>query len=354
MALQQSSERQFGSHAWLTAMQNRDLNPGSPLYQHWNAEAEKHNGNPAVPSTQSNRAKELFRLCFGFVGRIGRGQYWAGLGLSKLMILTPIIVWLANKVDAQWSVALGLPIIVGYVVLFAILTKRLHDLDIAAWGLLGAVIAVLVPIAGVALIIWLGCAKGTAGENRFGPEPIRKGRGSSDYHSIIAHAVSELPTNTAAARQALYSHARTTLASQLSNNSTRLACERAALEKAIREVDAKAAVHRSRAGVGNGLVDFSWPSPLVLTGRVQAKKRALNMSTYWYVQNGERRGPVSDDDLHRLLINGTLTPSALVWKPGMETWQPATQVDALAPVLAHVRHQCRNYREARQPGHGFE
>jgi GYF domain 2 len=47
-------------------------------------------------------------------------------------------------------------------------------------------------------------------------------------------------------------------------------------------------------------------------------------------------GPVSDDDLHRLLISGTITSSSLVWKTGMAGWQPAAEVEGLAPMLASL------------------
>ena len=60
------------------------------------------------------------------------------------------------------------------------------------------------------------------------------------------------------------------------------------------------------------------------------------MSTWWYVSDGERKGPVSDDDLHQLLISGAINSATVVWKTGMEAWQPAAQVDALAATLASL------------------
>ena len=58
---------------------------------------------------------------------------------------------------------------------------------------------------------------------------------------------------------------------------------------------------------------------------------------WWYVANGQRLGPVSDQELQRLLIEGTLGPNSLVWKQGMErTWRHASQVQALAPLLASL------------------
>lgn len=61
---------------------------------------------------------------------------------------------------------------------------------------------------------------------------------------------------------------------------------------------------------------------------------ANDTSTWWYVLNGDRKGPVSDPDLHNLLISGTLNAKSLVWKAGMGEWQPAGEVSDLGPILA--------------------
>ncbi len=50
----------------------------------------------------------------------------------------------------------------------AIGVRRLHDLDRSGWWLL----LVFIPLIGaIVLLIWY-CAKGTAGPNRFGPDPL--------------------------------------------------------------------------------------------------------------------------------------------------------------------------------------
>lgn len=60
------------------------------------------------------------------------------------------------------------------------------------------------------------------------------------------------------------------------------------------------------------------------------------MSDWWYVSNGERKGPVGNDDLHQLLVSGTLTSSSLVWTQGMREWQSVAQVDQLASSLTSL------------------
>lgn len=63
------------------------------------------------------------------------------------------------------------------------------------------------------------------------------------------------------------------------------------------------------------------------------------MSGWWYIVNGQRIGPVSDDDLHHLLASNTLTPSTFVWKAGMEEWRAAAEVDALDKMFDLVPPQ---------------
>jgi hypothetical protein len=56
-------------------------------------------------------------------------------------------------------------------------------------------------------------------------------------------------------------------------------------------------------------------------------------SGWWYVSNNQRKGPIDDEELRRLLIDGTLNSNSLVWKEGMEGWQPARQIDELSSFL---------------------
>ena len=95
-----------------------------------------------------------------------------------------LFLWIEPQ-GIYWNGGIGLWLLLWIVALFAVATKRLHDLDIAGWWLLGFTIvyALLIgyrdrmvdQIATVALavaMIWLGSAKGTKGSNRFGPDPI--------------------------------------------------------------------------------------------------------------------------------------------------------------------------------------
>lgn len=55
------------------------------------------------------------------------------------------------------------------------------------------------------------------------------------------------------------------------------------------------------------------------------------MSADWYYAKDQRElGPIPLADLQALAASGALTPSDLVWTPGMPEWQPAGAVSQLA------------------------
>ncbi len=50
----------------------------------------------------------------------------------------------------------------------ALAIRRLHDIDRSGWW----VLIVLIPLIGAIILIVWDCTKGTAGDNRFGPDPL--------------------------------------------------------------------------------------------------------------------------------------------------------------------------------------
>lgn len=48
--------------------------------------------------------------------------------------------------------------------------------------------------------------------------------------------------------------------------------------------------------------------------------------SWFYAQNGERQGPVSEAEAQRLVEDGTIGPDTLVWSEGMENWAKASTV----------------------------
>ncbi len=102
---------------------------------------------------------------FSFQGRIPRSKFWLfvlwyGLGLVGAVVLDV----LAN---AEGVVALLVALAALWPSL-AVQVKRLHDFDYSGWWLLASVI----PLVGLGIFLACGIHKGTAGDNRFGPDPL--------------------------------------------------------------------------------------------------------------------------------------------------------------------------------------
>jgi uncharacterized membrane protein YhaH (DUF805 family) len=100
----------------------------------------------------------------GFSGRASRSEYWYWV---LFVILAEIVTSIIDYVIGYQvtTTLFGLAVILpGLAVTF----RRLHDLDRSAWWFL----IVFIPIVGwIILIIWY-CARGTVGQNRFGPDPL--------------------------------------------------------------------------------------------------------------------------------------------------------------------------------------
>lgn len=108
--------------------------------------------------------KSGFSNYVNFSDRAARSEYW------YWVLFTVVVTVVARGLDATvgmrvlyllWGLAVALPGI-------AVGIRRLHDLDRSGWWLfLG-----LVPLVGsIILLVWF-CTAGTAGSNRFGPDPL--------------------------------------------------------------------------------------------------------------------------------------------------------------------------------------
>lgn len=137
-------------------------------------------------------------LFTSFEGRITRQPFWIAWAV---LIVIEIAVGVATEERPQWSAVLDLLLIYPE---FAVCAKRGHDRNTPTWviGLffaIGAVfdllqlsgwvtladltkptslvLAFLIPygVFALALIIDLGCRRGTIGPNRYGPDPLEAG-----------------------------------------------------------------------------------------------------------------------------------------------------------------------------------
>ena len=72
------------------------------------------------------------------------------------------------------------------------------------------------------------------------------------------------------------------------------------------------------------------------------------MNADWFYSVGDtRQGPVTEDDLKRLVAEGRLKPTDLVWKDGMPDWVEARTVPALFPPKAEPVRDDRPSRRGR-------
>ena len=99
-----------------------------------------------------------------FSDRASRSEYW----YWTLFYFIGAIVTAAIDAAIGMSVTSGLFGLAMLLPSLAIAIRRLHDLDRTGWWVL---LWFVVLIGWIILIIWF-CTRGTAGPNRFGPDPL--------------------------------------------------------------------------------------------------------------------------------------------------------------------------------------
>lgn len=108
-----------------------------------------------------------------FSGRASRSEFWYW---TLFVVLVTMAAGILDRglFDFDGSTTTGVfgPLVslIFFLPGLAVSVRRLHDLDRTGWWLL----LVLTMIGVILLIIW-DCIKGTAGPNRFGPDPLGGG-----------------------------------------------------------------------------------------------------------------------------------------------------------------------------------
>ncbi len=144
--------------------------------------------------------EDLFEFLFGASGRIGRAKYWRSVLIYiGGALMTAVILFTAAGIAAPLFVLMVVVVLIPWLLWgFSFTTKRLHDRGKTAWWLLmfylvpgvlgqfantawrggaaGMVLHYSLALASFALTIWgfveIGCLRGTAGPNTFGPDPL--------------------------------------------------------------------------------------------------------------------------------------------------------------------------------------
>jgi uncharacterized membrane protein YhaH (DUF805 family) len=148
--------------------------------------AAKLKGGISMGFTESVRTV-LTKKYVTFSGRASRSEYWwfqllYAVVLTVLAALFFIVVEAEAGPDESGSTSV---ILLAILALFFLATflpqaalhvRRFHDLDISGWLYLAAIILSLVPYIGRAVgigILVVSSRKGTAGPNKYGPDPLR-------------------------------------------------------------------------------------------------------------------------------------------------------------------------------------
>jgi uncharacterized membrane protein YhaH (DUF805 family) len=108
-----------------------------------------------------------FRNYVNFSGRAPRSEYWYWTLFAILLVLAAFLI------DVSIGREQGILTVIAELIIalpgLAVSVRRLHDLDKSGWFVLLA----FVPLVGsIILLIWF-CMRGTAGSNRFGPDPLK-------------------------------------------------------------------------------------------------------------------------------------------------------------------------------------
>jgi uncharacterized membrane protein YhaH (DUF805 family) len=148
--------------------------------------------------------EDLFEFLFGASGRINRAKYWRSTLLFTVAgLMAAVILFTAAGIAAPLFIIMVVLVLVPWLLWgFSITTERLHDRDKSAWWLVvfylvpgalgqfakaawvagpaGTVLHYILALASFALTIWgfveIGCLRGTAGSNTYGPDPLSQSR----------------------------------------------------------------------------------------------------------------------------------------------------------------------------------
>lgn len=133
-----------------------------------------------------------FKNYFNFEGRASRSEFWwFYLSFILFLIASFAIIFAGaaiegpNHVEGQFplvsgigAIVLALGFLAYFIPLWAMRFRRLHDANHTAVWLLIA----FVPFGGIVLLVFF-CQAGLPFDNKYGPSPLKLGRGRSTWTS---------------------------------------------------------------------------------------------------------------------------------------------------------------------------
>jgi uncharacterized membrane protein YhaH (DUF805 family) len=151
--------------------------------------------------------EDLFDFMFSASGRINRATYWRSLVVFGVAgLFAAVLLLTAASLAAPLFIVTVVVVFLPWLMWgFAIHTERLHDRNRSAWWLVAFYLAPgmlghfaktpwlagatgtapqgILALASFALSIWgfveIGCLPGTAGPNRYGPNPVATSSGGT-------------------------------------------------------------------------------------------------------------------------------------------------------------------------------
>ena len=110
-----------------------------------------------------------------FNGRASRSEYWY---FVLFYIIVCFVIGIIGGFISQTALG-ALSVIVSLGLLlpsFGVVVRRLHDLDKRGWW----IFINLIPILGGLVLLFFFVQRGTAGPNRFGPDPLQNQKAASN------------------------------------------------------------------------------------------------------------------------------------------------------------------------------
>jgi uncharacterized membrane protein YhaH (DUF805 family) len=108
-----------------------------------------------------------FRNYVTFSGRASRSEYWYWVLFGFLVAVVSGILDYAIFPYSETGPLQSITSLLLFLPGLAISVRRLHDIDRTGWWVL-----ITLTVIGIILLLIWACIRGTAGVNRYGPDPL--------------------------------------------------------------------------------------------------------------------------------------------------------------------------------------
>ena len=116
---------------------------------------------------------QIPKLLFTYEGRISRKEFWLGYLLIHSITAILAIIAIVTNHGFSCGIALFWAFFGNMIPGFAIVIKRLHDLNRSGCWIGLIVILGIIPLMGIVVLITLGSIPGTNEPNEYGPDPLQ-------------------------------------------------------------------------------------------------------------------------------------------------------------------------------------